>query len=336
MNPFIGWLGSSLVTIIALVLMWYAFKIIINMIFLQKGDFWRSLFQLVVIVLIIGKGLIPAGEYLWKNFITQIPKTQMFYDIARVFTQPSNLGLTGEGVEVWPEPSAATAVPPAQVYVQPTSQPAAQNFPKPPAVKFLLSAEFPDGKERDICLLDWLKSTDLTWWEPKLVDPCNEHDEPSGNPITVPWSMLTITSGTPPTIVAQPAMIVPPTSVPPVEEQPVLQPSGLTQEEWNGACSDFWAAWADQNDLRYLRDATIGTDALPAGTNWTLTGPGELSSFWHTAGSEQWYLSSEQLEITNYPINGVVGRGFPFANDNGQVALTGSGSQCESLGFPIP
>lgn len=107
-------------------------------------------------------------------------------------------------------------------------------------------------------------------------------------------------------------------------------PPALTVEELNKKVGECWAGWAQDVNLRYVTDR-LGTTAIPYGTNWTLRGPGgflDWGTTFVTAPSEIWYLSSEELGILDYQINGVLGRSFPGANDSGTMSYSGTGGMC--------
>ena len=75
--------------------------------------------------------------------------------------------------------------------------------------------------------------------------------------------------------------------------------------------------------LRYVTDG-LGAAVLPYGTHWTLTGPGGFLDFgsWAGAKDEIWKLSSQELGIQDYIINGDLARSFMGSDDSASVART--------------
>jgi len=329
----------------------YAFwKITIGISFLEGKDFRRSIIQIVLVIWILINFFWPTIDRVWNANIYGAGNSQMAHDLGSVLGAnkvggEGNCARMLDGLLVVGDCEGdqssivvATVGPPVVIEVQPTQQPqVVQTFPKPERVTFLLHARFPDGSEQDICALEWSKSADGTSWNPNIIVLCNDKDEPGNETRSVSWDQLVITSGSPPTISAQPAMVVPPTPIPPPPPTPTPEP--LSQSEWNYACSQLWTDWASRNML-----ATAGTNSaeiartyqfVPIGTTWVLVGPGEWKSFIHGKDAEIWQLTSAQLDI-NYTILGTFARLIPNADDSGSITFKGQGPHCAELGFPAP
>ena len=93
-------------------------------------------------------------------------------------------------------------------------------------------------------------------------------------------------------------------------------------EEINRLVGQCWAEWAGSVTLRYVTDG-LGAAVLPYGTHWTLTGPGGFLDFgsWAGAKDEIWKLSSQELGIQDYIINGDLARSFMGSDDSASVAV---------------
>ena len=100
-------------------------------------------------------------------------------------------------------------------------------------------------------------------------------------------------------------------------------------EEINRLVGQCWAEWAGSVTLRYVTDG-LGAAVLPYGTHWTLTGPGGFLDFgsWAGAKDEIWKLSSQELGIQDYIINGDLARSFMGSDDSASVAYVGTGGMC--------
>jgi len=146
-----------------------------------------------------------------------------------------------------------------------------------------------DGRTVDIC--GWASQTEAYL--------CDETDQPSSNTITVPT-----TGGGDKTSQSS---------------EPVV--GGMTRAQWFAQMGECWLGWANTQAIT-SSEAKWGLQALPAGTTWNLTSPKNWKKFWTNMTKETWYLSSSELGIENYPINGVLARSFPGAA-NGVVVLKG-------------
>jgi len=114
-----------------------------------------------------------------------------------------------------------------------------------------------------------------------------------------------------------------PVYAPAVAAQPAQPQYDSTQT--NVAKANCWSTWAS---VYLVGEVEPGTMALPLGTGpWQLSAKGDWNNNFRGKDKEVWYLSNAQLEITDFVVNGWVGRSFQDANDSGTIMVYGSNTR---------
>lgn len=165
MNEFFGWLATSAVTIIAVVIVWFVMKYAFK--WATAGPWGVLLLILSAVITVVAARLflVPLIDDLYKNVKGDVADSAMAADVVSVLgAAPGKLGFTGEGASVLDtreqgnpfeaSPVAGTASGQAQIVVGGqetvvTTTPTVFEFAGPyvvTPVSNLLVLEYPDGR----------------------------------------------------------------------------------------------------------------------------------------------------------------------------------------------
>jgi hypothetical protein len=105
--------------------------------------------------------------------------------------------------------------------------------------------------------------------------------------------------------------------------QPTPQPQ-LSAAEVNAAKKACWLQWAGA----HLKNSNVawGTDMVPNGMEFTLTGGGSVANFFTAMSNEQWTINITDWDV-KYTVNGVAARAVPGFDDGGTINSYGTGTK---------
>lgn len=265
--------------------------------------------------------VVPRADAAYVNVKDQVSQSQWAADMAEVLGQnPELYGLTAAKDAESPAASLTvqqqSAAPDVAQIAAPVQTAPTQDRP-PANITFAASTvAFAEGNA-DVCGL--AASSDGTNWLYNIAILCDDSDQPS--PATRPLGNATI----PGVSIPAPVVIAQPTQPAPSPAAAAPEPATYDPEELLKLQRQCWLTWAGKNQLQSTT-TEWGSNALPAGTIWTLTGPGFLGAGlpWQTKSKEKWLLNSIDLGITDYQITGFLARSFPGAERSASVVVYGS------------
>ena len=310
MDEILRWVGGSAVVIVSvLYIVWLVFVIIQK---IATLGWWRA-FEVVVVGVILfyaaTKFLFPMVDNAYAREVKpQVQQSIMLHDITGVLGASQMMGFNGQG-------SGLPAAQPTQDKPAIAQSGGGQAAPVVPQAQPAVVAQFPSYFVATSIKVGKAKKDVCGWASPTTLILCNDADQPSGDTIVVDPSKYNLPS--PQTVVIQP------TPVPQVVlPTPVPTPT-VTRVQWFKILGVCWLQWANAQGLTTTQ-ASWGLMALPAGTSWSLQGPGSWVAFWNNRSKEQWFLSSSDLGIQGYMINGYLARSFPGNDISSTILLRGT------------
>ena len=312
MNEFFGWLATSAVTIIAVIIVWFVMKYAFRWATAGPWGVFLLIVSAVITVVAARLFLVPLIDDLYKNVKGDVGDSVMAADIVSVLgAAPGNLGFTGQGASVLdqgqggnPFESAPVASVPLAVVSQQTASlasPTVFEFAGPVVVTpntNLLILEYPDGR---VVQVDVTGSTPTACGESLLKrddagNPTHALACPASDGVTFALSQVTLPA-----------------------DWPQL-PAGLLQTapEGIGGGGEGGVPF-DSPDMGQCigtvlaqkgisHSSEFGANWLPAGSSWTLISPNWGGRAFTLDQSETWTLMSNDWESVSFPINGELAR----------------------------